>query len=119
VVTDRDRSVVEWVASIGAVSAQDVMARFGVGRTAGYRRLRTLVDHALLTRERLVRGARGAATTKRGATTPHPPIRRRFGLDESGGRNQVEARRASLRWSAGWWRTGGVDERGALAMKQR
>jgi hypothetical protein len=34
VVTDRDRSVVAWVAVIGAVSAQDVMARFGVGALA-------------------------------------------------------------------------------------
>jgi hypothetical protein len=56
VVTDRDRSVVQWVAVIGAVSAQDVMARFGVGRTVGYRRLRALVDHGLLTRARLVYG---------------------------------------------------------------
>ncbi len=35
-----------WVAVIGAVSAQDVMARFGGGRTVGYRRLLALVDHA-------------------------------------------------------------------------
>jgi hypothetical protein len=54
VVTDRDRSVVQWVAVIGAVSAQDVMARFGVRRTVGYRRLRARVDHGLLTRARLV-----------------------------------------------------------------
>jgi hypothetical protein len=38
VVTDRDRSLVAWIAVIGAVSAQDVMARFGVARTVGYRR---------------------------------------------------------------------------------
>jgi hypothetical protein len=56
VVTDRDRSVVEWVAVVGAVSAQDVMQRFGVGRTVGYRRLRALVDHGLLSRARLVYG---------------------------------------------------------------
>jgi hypothetical protein len=56
VVTDRDRSVVAWIAVVGAVSAQDVMARFGVGRTVGYRRLRALVDHGLLTRRRLVHG---------------------------------------------------------------
>jgi hypothetical protein len=56
VVTDRDRSVVAWVAVIGAVSAQDVMARFGVGRTVGYRRLAALVDHGLLVRVRLVYG---------------------------------------------------------------
>src|SRR6185503_7918465 len=39
VVSDRNRSVVGWVAVIGAVSAQDVMDRFGLGRTVGYRRL--------------------------------------------------------------------------------
>jgi hypothetical protein len=38
VVTDRDRSVVRWVAVIGAVSGGEVMARFRMGRTAGYRR---------------------------------------------------------------------------------
>jgi hypothetical protein len=47
---------VAWVAVVGAVSAQDVMARFGVGRTVGYRRLRALVDHGLLSRVRLVHG---------------------------------------------------------------
>jgi hypothetical protein len=55
-VTERDRSVVGWVAVIGAVSAQDVMARFGLGRTVGYRRLRALVDQGLLSRARLVHG---------------------------------------------------------------
>ena len=49
-VTERDRSVVAWVAVIGAVSAQDVMARFGVGRTVAYRRLGRLVDYGLLAR---------------------------------------------------------------------
>src|SRR4051812_18592728 len=48
VVTDRDRSLVARIAVVGAVSAQDVMARFGVGRTVGYRRLRALVDHGRL-----------------------------------------------------------------------
>jgi hypothetical protein len=32
------------------------MAKFGVGRTVGYRRLRALVDHGLLSRVRLVYG---------------------------------------------------------------
>jgi hypothetical protein len=41
---------------IGTVSAQDVMAKFGVGRTVGYRRLRALVDQGLLSRARLVYG---------------------------------------------------------------
>jgi hypothetical protein len=56
VVTDRDRSVVRWVALIGAASAPDVMARFGVGRTVGYRRLAALVNHGLLARARLIYG---------------------------------------------------------------
>jgi hypothetical protein len=56
VVTDRDRSVGAWVAVIGGVSAQDVMARFGVGRTVGYRRLAALVEFGLLVRVRLVYG---------------------------------------------------------------
>ena len=42
-VTDRDRSVVCWIAAIGAAQAQDVMARFGMGRTVAYRRLGELV----------------------------------------------------------------------------
>src|SRR3954453_23680449 len=56
VVTDRDRSVVAWVAVIGAVSARDVMAKYGVGRSVGYRRLRALVGHGLLSRVRRVYG---------------------------------------------------------------
>src|SRR3954453_20841543 len=56
VVTDRDRSVVAWAAVIEAVSARDVMARFGVGRTVAYRRLAALVDAGLLARARLVYG---------------------------------------------------------------
>jgi hypothetical protein len=65
VVTDRDRSVVAWVAVVGAVSAPDVMARFGVGRTVGYRRLARLVDHGLLTRARLVYGQPALYTATR------------------------------------------------------
>jgi hypothetical protein len=56
VVTDRDRSVVAWIATVGAVSAQDVMARVGVGRTVAYRRLRALIELGLLSRVRLVYG---------------------------------------------------------------
>ena len=64
-VTDRDRSVVRWVAVIGAASAQDVMARFGVGRTVCYRRLAALVDHGLLSRQRLVYGQPALYTATR------------------------------------------------------
>jgi hypothetical protein len=48
VVTDRDRSVVCWIAAIGAARAQDVMARFGMGRTVAYRRLGELVAQRVL-----------------------------------------------------------------------
>src|SRR3954452_12720092 len=65
VVTDRDRSVVRWVAVIGAASAQDVMARFRLGRTVCYRRLRALVDHGLLSRQRLVYGQPALYTATR------------------------------------------------------
>jgi transposase len=65
VVTDRDRAVVAWVAVIGAVSAQDVMARFGVGRTVGYRRLARLVEHGLLTCSRPVYGQPALYTATR------------------------------------------------------
>ncbi len=37
-----------WVAVIGAVSAQDVMDTFGLGRTVAYRWLRALVDRGLM-----------------------------------------------------------------------
>jgi hypothetical protein len=65
VVTGRDRSVVAWIGVIGAVSAQDVMAHFGVGRTVGYRRLRALVDHGLVSRQRLVYGQPALYTATR------------------------------------------------------
>jgi transposase len=65
VVTERDRSVVAWIAVIGAVSAHDVMARFGVGRTVAYRRLARLVNQGLLTRARLVYGQPALYTATR------------------------------------------------------
>jgi hypothetical protein len=65
VVTDRDRSVVAWVAVIGAVSAQDVMARFGVGRTVAYRRLAVLVELGVLRRVRLLYGQPALYTVTR------------------------------------------------------
>jgi hypothetical protein len=65
VATDRDRSVVVWVAVIGAASAQDVMARFRLGRTVGYRRLAALVECGLLSRQRLVYGQPALYTATR------------------------------------------------------
>ena len=54
--TERDRAVVEWIGRLGAAGAADVMARFGMGRTATYRRLAALVDAGLLAAERLLYG---------------------------------------------------------------
>jgi hypothetical protein len=55
-VTDRDRAIVEWVGRLGAAGAADVMSRFGMGRTATYRRLGALVDQGLLATERVLYG---------------------------------------------------------------
>jgi|tagenome__1003787_1003787.scaffolds.fasta_scaffold20821008_2 hypothetical protein len=54
--TDRDRAIVAWVGRLGAASAVDVMARFGMGRTATYRRLAALVDQGVLATVRLLYG---------------------------------------------------------------
>jgi DNA-binding IclR family transcriptional regulator len=45
---------VEWIGRLGAAGATDVMARFGMGRTAAYRRLAALVDQGVLATERLL-----------------------------------------------------------------
>ena len=55
-VTNRDRAIVEWIGRLGAASAADVMARFGMGRTATYRRLAALVDQGVLASVRLLYG---------------------------------------------------------------
>ena len=55
-VTERDREVVGWIGRLGAAAAADVMGRFGMGRTATYRRLAALVDDGLLATERLLYG---------------------------------------------------------------
>jgi hypothetical protein len=47
---------VEWIGRLGAAGAVDVMARFGMRRTATYRRLAALVDAGLLATERLLYG---------------------------------------------------------------
>jgi hypothetical protein len=56
VVTDRDRSVVAWIAVIGAVSAQDVMKASWRRQDGELSGASALVDHGLLTRARLVCG---------------------------------------------------------------
>ena len=53
-ITDRDTQIVRWVGVLGAAGAEDIMGRFGMGRTVAYRRLRTLVHAGLLERIRLL-----------------------------------------------------------------
>jgi hypothetical protein len=65
--TNRDRELVGWVARFGAASTEDVLARFGLGRTAGCRRIRACVDAGLVDRVRLLHGEPGLLViTRRG-----------------------------------------------------
>jgi len=52
--TKRDAAIVDWVARIGAAGAQEVMARFGMGRSCAYARLRRLVADGLLEQRALL-----------------------------------------------------------------
>ncbi len=54
--TDRDRAIVEWVGRLGAIGAAEVMARWGMGRSQAYARLRALVGAGLLESRRLLHG---------------------------------------------------------------
>ena len=65
-VTNRDRAIVEWIGRLGAASAADVMARFGMGRTATYRRLAALVDQGVLASVRLLYGEPALYVATRG-----------------------------------------------------
>jgi hypothetical protein len=67
VLTVRDRELVVWVARFGAVGTSDVLARFGLGRSAGYRRLAVVVDAGFVERVRLLYGQPGLLViTRRG-----------------------------------------------------
>jgi hypothetical protein len=55
-VTERDRSIVDWIGRLGAASALDVMARFGRGRSQTYYRLSVLVRAGLLEPRHLLCG---------------------------------------------------------------
>lgn len=57
--TARDRELVEWIGRFGAVEAEQVMAWFGMGRTATYRRLRACVEADLLAHVRVLHGEPG------------------------------------------------------------
>jgi hypothetical protein len=63
--TGRDCAIVEWIGRLGAAGATDVMARFGMGRTARYRRLAALVDQGLLVPVRLLHGQPALYVTTR------------------------------------------------------
>jgi hypothetical protein len=52
--TDRDLKILEWIGRQGVVRAEHVMTRFGMGRSATYRRLAQLLDYGLLRRHRLL-----------------------------------------------------------------
>jgi hypothetical protein len=52
--TARDAEIVRWLGRIGAASAEDVMARFGMGRSWAYGRLRSLVRDGLLEQKTLL-----------------------------------------------------------------
>lgn len=63
--TSRDGEIVEWVGRIGAANAEQVIARFGMGRTRAYERLRLLVGRGLLTQRTLLYRQAGLYTATR------------------------------------------------------
>jgi hypothetical protein len=52
--TERDGEIVRWLGRIGAASAENVMARFGMGRSWAYQRLSRLVRDGLLEQRTLL-----------------------------------------------------------------
>jgi hypothetical protein len=52
--TERDAQIVSWLGRVGAASAEQVMARFGMGRSWAYRRLSFLVADGLLEHRQLL-----------------------------------------------------------------
>src|SRR3984957_9419175 len=52
--TEKDAEIVGWVARVGAAGAEDVMARFGMGRSWAYARLSRLVVDGLLEQRTLL-----------------------------------------------------------------
>jgi hypothetical protein len=52
--TGRDAEIVDWIGRLGAASAEDVMARFQMGRSSAYARLSTLVRDGLLVQRTLL-----------------------------------------------------------------
>lgn len=64
-ITNRDRDVIDWIARVGAVQADHVMFRFGMGRTVTYRRLAALESSGLVKRSRVLHGEPGLITATR------------------------------------------------------
>jgi hypothetical protein len=52
--TSRDAQIVDWIGRLGAASAEDVMARFQMGRSWAYARLSALVADRLLIQRTLL-----------------------------------------------------------------
>lgn len=57
--TERDSQIVGWIGGLGAAGAEHVMARFGMGRSWAYGRLRLLVRDGLLAQHRVLYGRPG------------------------------------------------------------
>jgi hypothetical protein len=57
--TQRDKQIVEWIARLGAASAQHVAQRFGLSPSRAYRRLHALVADRLLLHAALLHGEPG------------------------------------------------------------
>ncbi len=53
-ITDRDLELARWVGRVGVARTTDLAARFDMGRTAAYRRVKELVDQGLVERHRIL-----------------------------------------------------------------
>lgn len=67
--TERDRELMEWVASFGFIRAQDLAALMGVGRDAIRMRSNRLLKHGLLIKSYGLDGGLILSTTSRGLRT--------------------------------------------------
>ncbi len=76
--TERDAEIVRWLGRIGAASAEDVMMRFGMGRSWAYARLGSLVGGGLLEQKTLLHRRPGlyiaTAEGLRWTLQPHLPV---------------------------------------------
>jgi DNA-binding IclR family transcriptional regulator len=64
--TEKDAEIVGWVGRVGAAGAEDVMARFGMGRSWAYARLGRLVRDGLLEQKTLLYRRSGVVCGERG-----------------------------------------------------